>query len=655
VTKPGEAKLNHLFQPGKIGKFEVKNRIKYGACCVSNYNGRDGTITPRELARVRVIAGTGCGLITNQGAYPDALGEGKSYFRQIAIHDDKFLPQFEMIARYIHDAGAMAMQQILHAGRYGGIDLGYCVQPSVVPQTLPHFRPPRELTKDQIKVVITQHADAAKRAIRAGFDATEVTSFMGYLLANFNSRFTNQRTDEYGGSVENRGRFMRELIDAIKQATPDNPLSIRLNGAELMDKWGGNTQEESFELMQQAVDCGVDMISVTVGWQEAPESSFGRDVEPGYWNFLSEKAKKLFPNVLVAFGNRLPDPAMANDCVKNEVFDYWEVCRPLLADPEMIHKAAEDRMEEVRPCIGSLNCLSRLFRDLPYTCTMNPMLGHEVEPEYHVTEATEKKRIMIIGAGPAGMEAAITARRRGHTVTVFDKADKMGGNLAAYAANDLARPADLQSVIDYYGVMAKKLGVEVRLNTEANAKFMRSVLHEYDVCIVAAGSRTDMAVFQYLEGAELLVDALDVAHGRVKTGKRVVMIGGGMIGLTISEFLAKAGHEVTVIEKEKRIGGDIMPTFKWRHTAWVDELGIQTVTLASLVKVTKEGATVKSPKGEQFIPCDSVIVSSPRKANHDLFHEFQWMVDELHGGGDATVPRGLDQAIQEGYRLGVRI
>ena len=655
MTKPGKAKLNHLFQPGKIGKFEVKNRIKYGACCVSNYNGRDGTITPRELARVRVIAGTGCGLITNQGAYPDALGEGKSYFRQIAIHDDKFRPQFEMIARYIHDAGAMAMQQILHAGRYGGIDLGYCVQPSVVPQTLPHFRPPRELTKEQIKVVIAQHADAAKRAIRAGFDATEVTSFMGYLLANFNSRFTNQRTDEYGGSVENRGRFMRELIDAIKQATPDNPLSIRLNGAELMDKWGGNTQDESFELMQQAVDCGVDMISVTVGWQEAPESSFGRDVEPGYWNFLSEKAKKMFPNVLVAFGNRLPDPAMANDCVKNDVFDYWEVCRPLLADPEMIHKAAEDRMEEVRPCIGSLNCLSRLFRDLPYTCTMNPMLGHEVEPEYHVTEATEKKRIMIIGAGPAGMEAAITARRRGHTVTVFDKADKMGGNLGAYAANDLARPADLQSVIDYYGVMAKKLGVEVRLNTEANAKFMRSVLHEYDVCIVAAGSRTDMAVFQYLEGAELLIDALDVAHGRIKTGKRVVMIGGGMIGLTISEFLAKAGHEVTVIEKEKRIGGDIMPTFKWRHTAWVDELGIQTVTLASLVKVTKEGATVKTPKGEQFIPCDSVIVSSPRKANHDLFHEFQWMVDELHGGGDATVPRGLDQAIQEGYRLGVRI
>ena len=205
-------------------------------------------------------------------------------------------------ARFVHDAGAVAIQQILHAGRYGGIDLGYCLQPSVVPQTLPHFRPPREITKDQIRETIRQHADAAQRSIRAGFDGTEVTSFMGYLLANFNSRFTNQRTDEYGGTTLNRGRFMRELIDGIKQATPDHPLVVRLNGAELMDKWGGNTEDECFELMQQAVDVGVDMISVTVGWQEAPESSIGRDIPPGHWNRLARRAKQLLPNVPIAFG-----------------------------------------------------------------------------------------------------------------------------------------------------------------------------------------------------------------------------------------------------------------------------------------------------------------------------------------------------------------
>ena len=461
--RPGEAKLKHLFQPGRIGRFETANRIKYGACCVSNYNTRDGFITARELARMKVIARTGCGMITNQGAYPDPLGEGKAYFRQVAIYDDKFLPQFEQIARDIHDAGAIAIQQILHAGRYGGIDLGYCVQPSVVPQTLPHFRPPREMSKEQIAQCVRQHAEAAQRSIRAGFDGTEITSFMGYLLASFNSRFTNRRTDEYGGSIENRGRFMRELIDAIKQATPEHPLVVRLNGAELMDRWGGNTEDECFELMRQAVDCGVDMLSVTVGWQEAPESSIGRDVPPGYWNYLSERTKKMFPDTLVTFGNRLPDPRMADACIRDGVFDFWEVCRPLLADPELVHKAAEDRLDEVRQCIGSLNCLSRLFRDLPYTCTMNPALGHEVEPEYHVRPAAVKKKVMVIGAGPAGMECAITAVKRGHEVTVFDKADRIGGSLLAYANNDLARPDDLLSVVRHYEVMAGKLGIELRL------------------------------------------------------------------------------------------------------------------------------------------------------------------------------------------------
>ncbi|CAI07283.1 NADH oxidase (NOXB-2 [Aromatoleum aromaticum EbN1] len=656
MTRPGELKLPHLFKPGQIGKYPTKNMVKYGACCVSNYNTRDGYITPRELARMRVIAATGAGIITNQGAYPDPLGEGKSYFRQVALFDDKFLPQFETIAQYIHDGGAVAIQQILHAGRYGGIDLGYCIQPSVVPQTLPHFRPPREVTKEQIRAIIGQHADAAKRAIRAGFDGTEVTSFMGYLLANFNSRFTNQRTDEYGGSIENRGRFMRELIDSIKQATPEHPLVVRLNGAELMDRWGGNSEDECFELMQQAVDSGVDMISVTVGWQEAPESSIGRDVAPGHWNYLSAKAKKLFPNTLITFGNRLPDPVMANQCIADGVFDYWEVCRPMLADPELLHKAAEDRLDEVRRCIGSLNCLSRLFRDLPYTCAMNPALGHEVEPEYHVTPAAVKKKIMIIGAGPAGMEAAITAKRRGHEVTVFEKGDRIGGSLAGYAANDLARPDDLISVIKYYETMARKMEIDVRFNTEANAKFMRSILHQFDVCIVAAGSRTDMKAYRHIEGHEQLVDALDVATGKVTPGKRIVMVGAGKIGLTLAESLCKQGHEVVLVEEDKRIAGDVMPSFKWRHSAWIEELGIRTLTSSVLTKVTVEGATVKNGKGEEiFVEADTVIVSGPRKANHDLFHEFQWMVDELHGAGDAVIARGLDAAIHEGYRLGVRI
>jgi 2,4-dienoyl-CoA reductase (NADPH2) len=656
TPRPGELKLRHLFQRGRIGRFTSANRIKYGACCVSNYNTRDGFITARELARMRVIAQTGCGIITNQGAYPDPLGEGKAYFRQIAIYDDKFLPQFEEIAGYIHDAGAIAIQQILHAGRYGGIDLGYCIQPSDVPQTLPHFRPPRVLSKEEIHAIVRQHADAAKRSIQAGFDGTEVTSFMGYLLATFNSKFTNQRTDEYGGSVENRGRFMRELIDAIKQATPEHPLVVRLNGAELMDRWGGNTEDECFELMQQAANCGVDMISITVGWQEAPDSSIGRDIQPGHWNYLAARAKKLLPNVPITFGVRLPDPRMADRCIADGEFDFWEVCRPLLADPELVRKAAEDRLDEARRCIGSLNCLSRLFRDLPYTCTMNPALGHEVEPEYHVTPAAVKKRVMVIGAGPAGMECAITAAKRGHQVTVFEKSARIGGNLVGYAARDLARPDDLESVVRHYELMARKLGIELKLGTEANAKLMRSILHQYDVAVVAVGARIDREALRGIEGHERILDGLAVAQGAATAGGRVVVIGGGKVGLTLAESLRKGGAEVAIVEAEKRIAGDVMPSFKWRHTAWVDELEITTLTSSRVTRVTAEGCTVVNAKGEtRFVPADTVIAAAPRRSNQELFHEFEWMIDELHGCGDALIPRGIDAAIHEGYRLGARI
>jgi len=648
--------LPHLFRPGKLGRYSARNLVKYGACCVSNYNTRDGYITPRELARTRVIAGTGCGIITNQGAYPDPKGEGKSYFRQVALYDDKFLPQFETIARYIHDAGAVAIQQILHAGRYGGIDLGYCVQPSAVPQTLPHFRPPREMSKEDIRRCIGEHVAAAKRAIKAGFDGVEVTSFMGYLLASFNSKFTNQRTDEYGGSLENRGRFMRELIDATKQALPEHPFIVRLNGAELMDQWGGNTEDECFALMRQAADCGVDMISVTVGWQEAPASSIGRDVDPGHWNYLAVRAKRECPGTLIAFGNRLPDPGMANECLGRGEFDYWEVCRPLLADPELIHKAAEGRLNEVRRCIGSLNCLSRVFRDLPYSCTMNPALGHEVEPEYAITPAAVKKKIMVIGAGPSGMEFAITAARRGHDVTVFERGERIGGNLLGFAASDLARPEDLLSVVRHYEVMAKKLGVKLQFGTEANAKFMRSALHQYDVCIVAAGARVDRTAYAHVDGCERILDALEVASGRVQAGKRVLVLGGNKVGLALAESLRTRGAEVSVAEPGKRVGEDVMPTFKWRHTAWLEELEIPVHTLVRLERVTAESAVLVDAKGARIeIPADTVIAAGPRRANQELFAEFEWMIDELHGCGDALIARGLDAAIHEGYRLGVRI
>ena len=185
---------------------------------------------------------------------------------------------------------------------------------------------------------------------------------------------------------------------------------------------------------------------------------------------------------------------------------------------------------------------------------------------------------------------------------------------------------------------------------------MRSILHQFDVCIVAAGARTDLGHYRHLSGHERLVDALDVARGVAEPGQRVVVVGAGKIGLTLAEALAKKGHKVTIVEEFKNIASDVMPSFKWRHSAWVEELDIRTLTSTTLVNVDEAGALVRNNKGEETrIPADTVIVSGPRKANHDLFNDFVWMIDELHGAGDAVIPRGLDASIHEGFRVGVRI
>ncbi|MBI2955249.1 MAG: FAD-dependent oxidoreductase [Chloroflexi bacterium] len=652
----GEERFPNLFKSGKIGNFPTKNRIKYGACCVSNYNNRDGTISERELARVRVITQTGCGIITNQGAYADPKGEGKAYYRQIALYDDRFMPQFEKIAGWIHEAGAVAIQQILHCGRYGGIDLGYCMQPSAVPQTLPHFRPPREMTKEDIKRTLKEYAAASARAIKVGFDGVEITSFMGYLLANFLSKFTNRRTDEYGGSLENRARFMRELIYVIKEAIGDRHiLSVRLNGAELMDRYGGSTEEECLEMMKIAAAEGIDMISVTVGWQESPASSIGRDVAPGHWLYLSERAKREIPDVPIAFGARLADAEMADRALGEGKFDFWEVCRPLLADPQRIVKVRENRLDEIKPCIGCNYCLSRLFRDLPYLCTVNGELGHEVEPEYQITPTALHKRIMVIGGGPAGMECAATAAQRGHEVHLYEASDKLGGQLRVFADKDLANREDLHSLIAYYQTQLKKQGVEVHMSTPVTPELIRSVTPaDIDAIVVAAGATVEKdARITGIERAVLAHDALD---GRVAVGQKVAVVGGGKVGLVTAEHFAKEGHEVTIVEESRRLAEDVIPTWRWRHSQWVEDLNIKVFTQVRIKHISDGSVTVLDKNGdERVILADTVILAGNRKSRQELFLLAEFMSDEIHIIGDAVSPRGLHNAIHDGYKMGVRI
>ncbi len=639
--------LEHLFQPIRIGKFEVKNRVKYAACSVSNFNNLDGTVSERELARMKVVAKTGCGIITNQGAFPDSKKEGKGYFRQLGLYDDKFIPGLKKVADLIHAEGAIAIQQILHAGRYGGIDTGYAIQPSDVPQRLRHYKPVKEMSKEDIHRVVEDHAEAARRAIEAGFDGVEITAFQGYILANFLSPFTNKRTDEYGGEIENRCRFMVETIEAIRDRIGgDKLLSVRLNGTELLDEVGGSTEEECIEYMKIAEKAGADIISIVVGWHESSRGALGRDLPTTQWLYLAENAKKHL-KVPVVFGPRFGDPRLADKAIKDGIIDMWEICRPALADPEILHKAKEGRFEDIKPCLGGLMCLSTMFHNLPYICTVNPRLGHEVEPEYEIRPAVRKKRIAVIGGGVAGLECAMVAARRGHDVVLFEKEDRLGGQLVP-ASKEVGGGHVFLDLIRYYETQLRKLGVEIKLNTEVDARLIAK--GGFDVAVIATGAEVDKVTFNVPT-----YTAVEVLKDEVETGKNVVVVSGERAALVAAEYLATKGKRVTVIEEGRRVGSDVIPTFRWRHKLWLKEFNISVLTESKINKVENGIAYVETPEGIVEVNVDSIVIGGPRKSVNYLWKALEFVVDEKYLIGDAVMPRNTAYAIHEGYKLGVRI
>ncbi|OGT83940.1 MAG: hypothetical protein A3H91_06945 [Gammaproteobacteria bacterium RIFCSPLOWO2_02_FULL_61_13] len=659
----GQEVFPYIFAEGRIGKFKTLNRVKYASCSVSNYNTQDGFVTERELHRDEVIAKTGASILTNQGIYPDRTGEGKVYPRQLAGYDDKFIPglkNINQIWRRTSPPGTILLGQIIHGGRYGGFDTGRYFQPSASIPRLVSFGHKAgkgpvgvEMTKDDIARCIEDHVAAANRLIQAGFDGVELTCFVGYLLANFLSKYTNKRTDEYGGSAENRARFMVELIQAVRKSIGnDRIVGIRLSSDELLP--GGNTREEGIEQMRIAQDSGVDYISAVVAWHESPEGSWGREKQSDHFLYSLEGIKR-HVNVPIAFGPQLKDAHVANRCIKEGLLDYWEMCRPFLADPDIVNKTARNDVKAIKKCINALWCGTKFGKGQPYLCALNPLLGHEKDPQYQALPIPWSKKVMVIGAGPAGCEAALEAAKRGHQVAIFDRADRLGGQVLA-ACGDTYGGTSYLSLVEWYEEMIRRAGIGVRLNTEVTEREIKAFSPE--IAILATGAKIN----RNLPGADSdhVFSAFDVLSGKVRvTASKVAVLGTNMVGFAVGHRLFEEGKEVTYIEKgSKEFRREVVYNYGWRYRLWLKkarEKGLQSVTDAEPVDITVNGVNVLLPGAEaKLIRADAVVLVD-RISEQGLIDYLTENVDVLEVVGDAVRPRYIYTAIHEGFKTGRRV
>lgn len=649
----GAKKYPNLFKPIQVGNLMVPNRIKYAAT-EDNLNDHHGFITDADVAYMRARAeGVVGGLCFMQGVYMDPARKGQGYVGQAAAWDDKYIPGLKRIADAIHSERAIAGFQLMDCGRVGAVEVPSGHGPSTVPQRLRIFKPMFEMTIAEIEEMVRQHAEAAKRGVEAGFDVMEISGIVGYLISNFISSYTNRRTDKYGGDIRGRMQAVVEIIQAVKEAVgPDVPVGIRLCAEELLNDVRGNTPEESMQSYVIAEEAGVDYISVTAGWQESIVPVISRDVPMGSWIHLAKRAKE-HVKIPVQMAYRLFIPELPEKAIAAGELDIWEMCRSMIADPLMPKKVLEDRQNEIRHCVACNLCLARLFRDAPMTCYINPLCAHQHDEKYYPKEVAddEKKEIMIVGAGPAGMECAYVAAQRGHQVTVYDKRTEIGGTLIE-ASKAPYGDEELMTCVNYQKTMCEKYGVEFKLGTEVTPEMIDDELP--DAVVLAMGPVYSQPPAADGTGCKV-VNVLDVMTGKEEVGDRVVVWGNRKPGIGVALHLAKLGKKVTLVGKEKTAGFDINPSFKWRYMIFLRQNKVNAYNDCDIAEISENQVLVKTYDGYHFpVACDTLVITE-RIPNEDLKAAVQGAGIEMFVIGDALMPRNLSSAVHDGYRIGVRI
>ncbi|MCI9509496.1 MAG: FAD-dependent oxidoreductase [Angelakisella sp.] len=639
----------HVFAPGKIGTLTLKNRV-VKAPQSSGMSNMDGTVSERLVRYYRDQAAGGAGLIVVEYAYVDDIG-AKSAHCHLGISNNEHIPGLAWLAENIKEMGAAAGIQIEHCGRQKFLGTQPICAPSATPwpklwdqygvQSVPHV-----LTIEEIQDIVHAFGDSALRAKEAGFELVEIHGAHGYLLTNFFSPHTNHRTDLYGGSLENRMRIYVEIVrDVRKKVGPDFPVTIRLSGTDYEPD--GFPIEDTIAMAKVLEREGIDAFHISGGDHHTmihQVSPMAMSVCHNTW--AAETIKKVVSVPVIASGS-ITLPEYAEEIIASGKGDFVGLGRPLWADPEWPNKAAADHPEDIRPCIRcNEGCLERtFFHYKAITCALNPVVSRE--GELKITPAPVKKKAAVVGGGAAGMEAARVLKLRGHDVTVYEEKPENGGLLHEAAAPEFK--ADIRPFMKYQVTALEKLGVPV-IREKADA----AKLAGYDVVICATGS---LPIIPKIPGVEkpIAVDCLSAINGAKPVGKKVVVIGGGLVGTETALDLAENGHSVTLVEMLPKIMKDVAVTDFLAYSERIAKTDMRVLTETRLEEVLDNGAWVSSKKGEEILEADTVILALGLKAEQGLYNELLAAGKEVYLAGDAVKAGKIFDAIHTAYRVAIGI
>ena len=701
-----------LLEVGRIGQLETPNRIVMSPMG-TNLAEEDGQAGERLQRYYEERARGGVGLVI-VGVAAVAYPAGACIPRQLAISDDRFLPGLRARASRIRQHGARAAIPLQHAGKVATRDIA-AGRPLLVPSVLPEtFSGMADLTADEvmrlvanlsepgaclsyhalevpeIETVVESFAAAAERARRAGFDGVEIHAGHGYLIAEFLSRATNHRTDAYGVSIEGRARLLVEIIHAVKERVGrDFPVWCRLDAHEYRIE-NGITLAESCETAQMAEAAGADAIHVSaygnpysgIAFTEAPLVH-----EPGGFLLFAEAIKRCVDVPVIAVGRITP--AAGERAIEDGTADFVAMGRALLADPGLPAKIATGRQEDIRPCIYCYTCVGRIFVNESVTCAVNPTVGREEEMK--IEPAPAPRTVLVVGGGPAGMEAARVAALRGHRVVLCERERRLGG--ALFFASLLWEPNG--ALLRWLDTQIRNLPIEIRLGTVVTPELVRKV--RPDALLVATGARHEHppipgADRPHVLGAETLrrmlaggvdesseeaqvplwqralleaartVGALDrpglvrmLSHRWMPIGTRVVVIGGGLVGVELAAFLCERGRTVTVLEENPWFAPEMAIPRRWRALHELREHGVELRTEVRVEEITDEGVVVSGDGERQTLAADHVILATAPKSDPTSAEKFAGAAPEVHVIGDCSEVGYIAGAIASGNRIGLAL